>query len=61
MTHDLPVDWVGSSLDDFQLILGDNQQRGICTTLEKYLPDASSACWMIRSQPMSSARLPSSK
>lgn len=41
MTHDLPEDWVGTSLDEFQVILGDNAQRGICSKLEKYLPECS--------------------
>ena len=40
-THDLPADWIGNSLDDFQLILGDSDQRGICNKLEKYLSEAS--------------------
>lgn len=41
MTHDLPAAWVGKSLDDFRVILGDNDQRGIDKTLEKHLNEAS--------------------
>ncbi len=41
MTHELPSDWIGNSLDDFKVILGDNDQRGIDNKLEKYLPKAS--------------------
>ena len=41
MTHDLPPDWVENSLNDFRVILGDNDQRGIDNKLKKYLPEAS--------------------
>lgn len=41
MTHDLPADWIGDSLDEYQIILGDNTQRGIDNKLKRYLPDAS--------------------
>jgi len=41
MTHDLPPDWVEDSLNEFLVIFGDNNQRGIDNKLEKYLPDAS--------------------
>jgi len=41
MTHGLPEDWFGNSLDEFEVILGDNDQKGICGKLEKYLPAAS--------------------
>ncbi len=41
MTHDLPSDWIDNSLDDYKVILGDNDQRGIDDKLEKYLPEAS--------------------
>lgn len=40
LTHDLPADWIGDSLDDFRVILGDKDQRGIDNTIEKYLPEA---------------------
>ncbi|HDD60911.1 MAG TPA: D-glycerate dehydrogenase [Chloroflexi bacterium] len=41
MTHDLPADWIGNSLDEYQIILGDNTQRGIDNKLKRYLPEAS--------------------
>lgn len=40
MTHELPSDWIDNSLDDYDVILGDNDQRGIDDKLEKYLPEA---------------------
>ena len=41
MTHDLPANWIGNSLDEYQIILGDNTQRGIDNKLKRYLPEAS--------------------
>lgn len=41
LTHDLPADWTGETLADFQVILGDNDQRGIDNKLKDYLPQAS--------------------
>lgn len=41
MTHDLPSTWVKSTLDDFRVIFGNNNQRGIDANLEKHLPEAS--------------------
>jgi len=41
MTHDLPPDWVENSLNDFRVIFGDNDQRGIDNKLEEYIPEAS--------------------
>ena len=41
MTHDLPADWLGNSLEEYQVILGDNTQRGIDNKLKRYLPEAS--------------------
>ncbi len=40
LTHDLPVEWIGDSLDAFRVIIGDNDQRGIDKNLRKYLPEA---------------------
>lgn len=40
LTHELPADWIGDSLDPYQVIIGDNQQRGIDALLEPYLADA---------------------
>jgi len=41
MTHDLPADWTGTSLDEYRIINGDNNQRGIDKILKGYLPEAS--------------------
>ena len=41
MTHDLPDDWLGNSLDEYRVILGDNTKRGIDKKLKRYLPEAS--------------------
>ena len=41
MTHDLPHDWVENSLNDFRVIFGDNDLRGIDNKLKKFLPEAS--------------------
>ena len=41
MTHDLPHDWVEKSLNDFRVIYGDNDLRGIDNKLMKFLPEAS--------------------
>ncbi len=39
-THSLPADWLGDQLDDYQVILGDDSQRGIDPILEEFLPEA---------------------
>jgi len=41
MTHDLPSNWLGNSLDEYRVILGDNTKRGIDKKLKRYLPEAS--------------------
>jgi lactate dehydrogenase-like 2-hydroxyacid dehydrogenase len=41
LTHDLPADWVGNRLNGYQVILGDNDQRGIDPQLAEFLPQAS--------------------
>jgi hypothetical protein len=53
MTHDLPPDWVENSLNDFRVIFGDNDQRGIENKLEEY-----SVCWMIQFRQPLSIKLP---
>lgn len=40
LTHSLPEDWVGNLLDDYQVILGDDNQKGIDSVLAEYLPQA---------------------
>lgn len=41
MTHPLPGDWVESDLDDFEVILGHEEERGIVGELREYLSRAS--------------------
>jgi len=41
MTHQLPDDWVGDTLLDYQVVLKDGNQKGIVSNLLEYLPDAS--------------------
>jgi hypothetical protein len=53
MTHDLPPDWVENTLNDFRVIFGDNDQRGIENKLEEY-----SVCWMIQFRQPLSIKLP---
>ncbi len=40
MTHDLPEDWVGESLEDYQVITGFNEERGLDSKLIKHLDKA---------------------
>jgi glyoxylate reductase len=40
MTHPLPSDWVGESLDDFEVILDESGSKGIQGELEDNLPRA---------------------
>ena len=40
MTHSLPSDWIGDQLSDYDLILGDDNSRGIDPILEEHLPNA---------------------
>ncbi|NQS91197.1 MAG: D-glycerate dehydrogenase [Chloroflexi bacterium] len=40
MTHDLPEEWVGDKLNNWQVIYGNNQQRGIDAGLQEHLPEA---------------------
>lgn len=40
MTHDLPGEWVGDKLNNWQVIFGNNHQRGIDSGLREYLPEA---------------------
>jgi lactate dehydrogenase-like 2-hydroxyacid dehydrogenase len=39
-THPLPDDWIGNAHDEFQIVVGREDQRGIDQTLSNYLPDA---------------------
>ena len=39
-THPLPEDWIGNTLDEYQIIVGKKDLRGIDPTLEPYLPEA---------------------
>ena len=41
MTHKLPDDWIGDSLQDYQVILPDGDQKGIVSNLREHLPEAS--------------------
>jgi len=41
MTHYLPADWLGTSLDEYRVVHGDNNLRGIDKKLKGYLPEAS--------------------
>jgi lactate dehydrogenase-like 2-hydroxyacid dehydrogenase len=40
MTHDLPEDWVGELLEDYQVITGFNEERGLDSKLIKHLDKA---------------------
>jgi len=40
MTHELPEDWVGELLDDYQVITGFNEERGLDSRLIKHLDKA---------------------
>ena len=40
MTHPLPDEWVGDLLNDYQVIQGDKNERGIDHILLEYLPDS---------------------
>lgn len=40
LTHSLPDEWIGDSLDAYQVYVGDDNQRGVDSKLEKYLPKA---------------------
>lgn len=40
MTHELPEDWVGELLDDYQVITGFNEKRGLDSRLIKHLDKA---------------------
>jgi lactate dehydrogenase-like 2-hydroxyacid dehydrogenase len=40
MTHSLPSDWVGDQLKDYQVVLGNDNERGIDPILEEHLPEA---------------------
>lgn len=41
MTYELPEDWQGDILDPFQVILRKEDQKGISSSLQEYLPHAS--------------------
>jgi len=40
MTHELPEDWVGKLLEDYQVITGFNEERGLDSRLIKHLDKA---------------------
>lgn len=40
MTHELPEDWVGELLDEYHVIKGINEERGLDSSLIKYLDKA---------------------
>ena len=39
LTHPLPDDWIGDALNNFSVIIGKKENRGIDQNLKKYLPD----------------------
>ena len=41
LTHELPQNWVGSLLEEYEVIVGNKNERGIDRTLIKYLERAS--------------------
>ena len=41
LTHKLPEEWIGTSLDDFEVIIGEDSSRGIDKILAPYLDQAS--------------------
>ena len=41
MTYELPENWQGAALDDFQIILNDGDQKGITPKLQEHLAEAS--------------------
>ncbi len=40
LTHPLPDDWIGDALNDYEVIIGNKDHRGIDQTLIRHLPDA---------------------
>lgn len=40
MTHPLPEDWIGTSLDPYQVVLKDTDQKGIAGNLVELIPQA---------------------